>query len=214
MRHFVHPTAWPASIRNQFRGHPCPANPREAWEAFDAREVREALWELQHGLCAYCERVLDPAAGGSSIDHVVPKTGNPSMTFQYTNLVLCCTDRQTCNLHKKGQHFAGADDTGRWTPGFIDPTQARSETSFIYEGDGSVTPSRTAVEPDASGTIRILNLNHPPLQSERRDYLASVNRNIASMADQVDALVIYLREELSVGSLKPFYSLKQQRIQG
>jgi uncharacterized protein (TIGR02646 family) len=212
MRHFSHPTDWPASIRAEYRAQPRPANPRDAWDAFDTREVRDALWELQHGLCAYCERVVEPGPGSSSIDHVIPKSANPEVTFLYTNHVLCCTDRQTCNLHKKGQHFAGADATGRWTQGFIAPTQPRCETSFIYEGDGSVKPSDSATEPDTTETLRIVNLNHGPLQTERRDYLTSVNRNIANMADQMDALLIYLEAELSVGSLKPFYSLKRQCI--
>lgn len=212
MRHFTHPVDWPESIRAEYRRQPRPANPRDSWGAFDKREVRDALWELQNGLCAYCERRVELGPGGSSIDHVIPKTANPEVTFLYTNLVLCCTDHQTCNLHKKGQHFAGADASGRSTEGFIAPTQPRCETSFIYEGDGSVKPSESATEPDATETLRIVNLNHRPLQTERRDYLAALSRNIANMADQMDALTEYLETELSIGSHKPFYSLKRQRI--
>lgn len=212
MRHFTHPDEWPASIQAAYRAHPRPANPRDAWDAFDTREIRDALWEVQHGLCAYCERVVEPGPGGSSIDHVIPKSANPEVTFLYTNLVLCCTDQQTCNIHKRGKHFAGTNATGRWTPGFIAPTQARCETSFVYQGDGSVRPSDTAIEPDATDTLRIVNLNHGPLKTERRDYLAAVDRAIASMADQMDALLAYLELEMPVGSLKPFYSAKRQCI--
>ena len=212
MRHFTHSAPWPASIQSEHRAQPHPDNPRDAWDAFDAREVRDALWELQHGLCAYCERVVEPGPGGSSIDHVVPKSAHPEVTFLYSNLVLCCTDSKTCNIHKRGQYFSGADATGRWTPGFIAPTQARCETSFTFLGDGSVKPSDSAIEPDATDTLRIVNLNHEPLKTERRDYLAAVNRTIASMTDQMDALLVFLEMEMPVGTLKPFYSAKRQCI--
>jgi hypothetical protein len=85
-------------------------------------------------------------------------------------------------------------------------------TSFVYAGDGSVKPSDSAIDPDATDTLRIVNLNHGPLKTERRDYLAAVDRAIASMADQVDALMAYLALEMPVGSLKPFYSAKRQCI--
>ncbi len=212
MRHFTHPETWPESIRREFRAQPRPANPRDAWSAFESGEIRDALWELQNGLCAYCERIVEPGPGGTSIDHVIPKSANPEVTFSYPNLVLCCTDQNTCNLHKKGNHFAGADDTGRWTPGFIAPTQQRCETSFDYFGDGSVKPSATAIQSDAIDTLRIINLGYQPLQTERRDYLAAIDRAIDSMAGQMDALLVYLAMEMPVGSLKPFYSAKRQCI--
>jgi uncharacterized protein (TIGR02646 family) len=102
MRHIVHSSTPPASLDAEFRKNPYPANPTEAWNAFEAKELRDHLWDLQHGLCAYCERVLDPGKGGSSIDHVVPKSRNPRGTFDYANLVLSCMDQKTCNIHKKG----------------------------------------------------------------------------------------------------------------
>ncbi len=212
MRHFTHPSEWPPTIRDEYRAQRHPTDPRAAWDAFDAREVRDALWQLQHGLCAYCERVLEPVPAGSSIDHVIPKSDHPEVTFLYTNLVLCCTDSQTCNLHKRRRYFAGADETGRWTPGFIAPGQARCETSFVYERDGSVRPSESAIEPDATETLRILNLNHHPLKTERREYLAALDQAIASMVDQVDALMAFLHLEMPLGNLKPFYSAKRQCI--
>lgn len=212
MRHIVHSEAPPASIVAAHRAQPHPLNPREAWDAFDKRDLREHLWELQSGLCAYCERVLELGPGTSSIEHIVPKTANPGVTFKYTNLVLCCLNKDTCNLHKKGQHFAGFDDTGRSTQGFIAPTQPRCEASFTYGRDGSVGPAEQAVEPDATQTIRILNLNHEPLKTERRDYLVAVETAIADMLDQMDAIELFLRNELELGGLKPFYSAKHQHF--
>ena len=210
MRHIVHADSAPDSLRAEFRANPHPLNPKEAWEAFDARELRDHLWELQFGLCAYCERVLEPGPGCSSIEHIIPKTANPLVTFRYANLVLCCLDSQTCNLHKKGQHFSGFDATGRWAEGFVAPTQPRCETSFIYARDGSIDAVATDYQADTRETIRILNLNHTPLATERRDYLASIDRAVAAMADQLEAVAFFLRSELAICGLKPYFSAKRQ----
>ncbi len=210
MRHIVHSDIPPPSIAATYREQPNPVNPREAWGQFDSRELREHLWELQHGLCANCERVLELEPGASTIEHIVPKTANPTVTFQYINLVLCCPNRDTCNLHKKAQHFAGFDVTGRWTQGFVSPTQPRCETSFIYGRDGSIDPSQGADELDTTQTLRILNLNHPPLVTERRDHLSAIDMAISSMGDQSNAILIYICSELELGGLKPFYSAKRQ----
>lgn len=210
MRHIVHSETPPPSIIAAYRAQPHPLNPREAWNVFDSRELRGHLWELQFGLCAYCERVLELGPNTSSIEHIIPKTANPQVTFQYTNLVLCCLDQDTCNLHKKGQHFAGCDVTGRWTQGFIAPTHPRCEASFTYGRDGSITPSAQADEPDATQTLQILNLDHEPLKTERRAYLAAVDLAINSMGDQTDAIVEFLRVELELGGLRPFYFAKRQ----
>jgi uncharacterized protein (TIGR02646 family) len=211
MRHIVHGEP-PQSIKDAFREQPLPTNTKEAWNGFNSAEVRESLWELQHGLCAYCERTLPLHPGSSSIDHVVPKSQVPSGTFRYSNLLLCCSDPNTCNLHKRGKHFEGADDTGRWREGFIAPTQPRCATSFVYKRDGSIAPSATAAQDDAKDTLKIVNLNFEDLKTERREYLERIDRAVESMADQLDALRVFLTGELALGSLKPFYSAKLQHF--
>ena len=211
MRHIVHGEP-PQSIKDAYRDQPEPQNPRDAWKAFDRAEVRETLWELQHGLCAYCERTIELGPGCNSIDHVVPKSRVPSGTFRYTNLLLCCVDPNTCNLHKRGNYFAGADDTGRWREGFIDPTQPRCATSFVYKRDGSVVPSDTAVQDDARDTLDIINLNFEDLKTDRRDYLNRIDAAIVGMVPQLDAIRAFLIGELALGSLKPFHSAKLQHF--
>lgn len=212
MRHIVHSQGPPPSLVAAHHADPHPLNPRLAWKAFDSLELREHLWELQFGLCAYCERALGLGPGTSSIEHIVPKTANPQVTFQYTNLILCCLDQDTCNLHKKGLHFAGCDSTGRWSQGFIAPTQQRCETSFIYGRDGSIHPSDQADKNDATQTLGILNLNHEPLKTERREYLEAIDTAIGAMGSQMDAIVQFLATELELGGLRPFFSAKRQHF--
>ena len=90
------------------------------------------------------------------------------------------------------------------------PNQPRCETSFIYARDGSIDAVPTAYQADTLETIRILNLNHKPLATERREYVASIDQAVASMADQLEAVAIFLVGELALGGLKPFFSAKQQ----
>lgn len=212
MRHIVHDASPPLSLQAAYRANPHPLNPYQAWKEFDSRELRERLWELQSGLCAYCERTLDIGPGCTTIEHIIPKSRHPDQTFQYFNLVLCCADPNTCNLYKRGKYFAGADDTGRWREGFIGPTQPRCATTFSYKRSGEVVPSETAVQDDARDTIAIVNLNFEALKTERREYLERIESVIVSMSDQLDALRVYLAKELCLGSLKPFYSAKHQHF--
>jgi uncharacterized protein (TIGR02646 family) len=212
MRHIVHSEIPPPSIVAAHRAEPHPINPREAWRVFVKEEIREHLWDLQCGHCAYCERALEPGPKTSSIEHIVPKSANPKVTFQYTNLVLCCLDSNTCNHYKEAQHFAGCDATGRWSQGFIAPTQPRCETSFTYGRDGSIHASDQADEPNATQTLLILNLNHESLKTQRRDYLVAIDTAIADMGGQMDAIAQFLAAELILGGLKPFYSAKHQHF--
>ena len=211
MRFIEHPEA-PASIARALREQPHPGDPGRAWDEFDKSEVRAELWLLQNGLCAYCERVLEFAPGHSSIDHVIPKSSDGSVTFCYSNLVLCCTDPRTCNLHKKGKFFAGTDQTGRWREGFVAPTQRRCEASFDYRLDGSVAPFPTSYAADTRETIRILNLNHTELRTKRREVLQTIDLAIAAIAEQPEALREFREAELTPTNLKPFPSAKKQHF--
>jgi uncharacterized protein (TIGR02646 family) len=212
MRHIQHNTNAPPSLAAEFRRNPHPTVPRDAWEQFDSGELRAHLWDLQFGLCAYCERVIEPVPGQSSIEHIIPKTQNPGVTFQYTNLVLCCIDQMTCNLKKKGQYFGGFDVTGRWSQGFVAPTQPRCETSFEYKRDGSIRATDGGDQEEAIETIRILNLDHGPLETERANHMAQIEWAVDAMSDQLDAVLAFLRQELSLGALKPFYSAKNHNF--
>jgi uncharacterized protein (TIGR02646 family) len=210
MRHIIHNPEWPKSIRVAYRDHPHPEDPTTVWEKFNKSEVRQNLWDIQSGLCAYCERTVKLDAGASAIEHIRPKGIYHEETFNYPNLVLCCADTHTCNLHKKSKYEDGIDVTGRRTEGFISPTQERCSTSFKYNGDGSIEPSPAAEKSDAEITLKILNLNYPPLKTERRTYFEAINCAIVSMEEQRDALEMYLEQEMALDNRKPFYSAKCQ----
>ena len=127
MRHIEHDEA-PPTLRAAFRAQPHPADPTQAWKDFNHSEVRDQLYLLQHGLCAYCERVLAAGPHGSSIEHVVPKGSDGSGTFRYQNMLLCCRDPKTCNERKRGKYFLG----------FISPLLPSAPAAFRYEPSGAI----------------------------------------------------------------------------
>lgn len=51
-------------------------------------DLESALYKEQHGLCCYCGIKLK--ANEQSIEHFLPKNKNKHLTFDYTNLMLCC----------------------------------------------------------------------------------------------------------------------------
>ncbi len=59
-------------------------------------EIKEALRQETCGKCAYCEsKILHVAFG--DVEHIVPKSKKPELTFIWANLTLAC-DR--CNIAK------------------------------------------------------------------------------------------------------------------
>ena len=104
MHYIVHSDTPPPSIVAAHRAEPHPTNPRDAWDRFDARELREHLWELQFGLCAYCERALELGSGTASIEHILPKTANPLGWGKFVNpdrVVDACAATVDAHVHAK-----------------------------------------------------------------------------------------------------------------
>lgn len=51
-------------------------------------DLQKALGAEQHGFCCYCGIKLED--NEQSIEHFLPKGKNKHLTFEYTNLMLCC----------------------------------------------------------------------------------------------------------------------------
>src|ERR1700722_9410453 len=59
-------------------------------------KIKQALLDETHGKCAYCESKLRHIAYGD-IEHVVPKSVRPELSFDWQNLTLAC---DVCNTNK------------------------------------------------------------------------------------------------------------------
>jgi HNH endonuclease len=136
------------------------------------KEIKNALIVETHCKCAYCEsKVLHITFG--DVEHVIPKSARPDLSFEWTNLTLAC---DVCNTNK-GQ-FIGDHDR------IVDPYNAEPLDHFVIlgpiilaklgDGDGKITETE-------------LELNRPPLverRTERLESLRQLMENIHVTSDE------------------------------
>lgn len=97
--------AEPGELAAYREAHPDDANAsgtdaKSAWNRFRDdpafKQLRDELVRIQQGLCVYCEQRVTSSATGElilldqQIEHVLPKSGGPGRTLDWTNLALCC----------------------------------------------------------------------------------------------------------------------------
>jgi uncharacterized protein (TIGR02646 family) len=103
-------------VELQHRSRPTPAltdfvkgHPALTVDDFNSRDfhpvkqaIKADLNADQGGLCAYCEKPLQPTK--SQIDHIKPKAGanaRPDLCFDYRNYANSCIHPKTCGQKKK-----------------------------------------------------------------------------------------------------------------
>ena len=133
-------------------------------------EVREALWEMQHGKCCYCERCVDTVGGSQQVEHYRPQREYGSLLNEWRNLLLACG---RCN-NIKGNKFPNDADG---LPLIFDPSNpADDPTSRIkFPVDleipaliGTCVPANNDAR--AEVTIRVIDLYGSDLNRARNLY--------------------------------------------
>ena len=126
-------------------------------------QIKEAVVAETRGKCAYCESKIRHVAPGD-IEHIVPKSEDPSRWFLWENLTLACP---VCNINKGA--FVGNHDT------FVDPYTAEPEELFWFVGALIfAVPGNDA----AAISERILQLNRPELIEKRSERLHGLIRQL------------------------------------
>ena len=123
--------------------------------------MEEEMHRAYHGLCAYSALYIEPATGGRSIDHFVPRTADWRLVYEWSNYRLACA---LVNSKKREQ------------TNILDPFQVQ-EGWFALEfvgyqvivGDGSGPSAREQAE----ATIHALGLNRRPFCEQRGAYAQS-----------------------------------------
>jgi uncharacterized protein (TIGR02646 family) len=116
--------------------------------------IKELLLRETNGKCAYCESKITHISFGD-VEHIVPKTKMPELTFLYSNLTLACS---ICNNNKSSLH---GDEESIINPYSGNPEQKMFALGIIlYAKSGS---------PDADNTITLLDLNRAGLLEKRRE---------------------------------------------
>ena len=126
-------------------GKPASFEGRELWSS---REVKEFLYESQHGKCCYCER--KPPKRETDVEHFRPKgkvegakrdhSGYWWLAYNWENLLIAC---QLCNRTYKRAQFPLKDESKRVyeencdlseeKPFLIDPLEEDPEQCIYYE---------------------------------------------------------------------------------
>ena len=172
---------------------------------YNRPKVRDALSQLFHSKCAYCETRVG-VTSKPDVEHYRPK-GNITNEFgdtdqgywwlagEWDNLLLAC---QTCNRRfresGKGNFFPIAGErAATYTTGaelaaeqplLLDPTIDQPDDHLVFLEDGSVVSDTER----GRTTIRIIGLNRDALQNARREAIEQARRDLASGRGVADAM--------------------------
>ena len=128
-------------------------------------KIKFALIEMCHSKCAYCESVIETVAT-PQIEHFRPKQRYVSLTYVWSNLLLCCPK---CNdpAHK-GTKFPKPSEGGL----LIDPSleNPAAHMEFIYDPITKIAFIR-ALNARGQTTVDILGLNSRPALLKARSEL-------------------------------------------
>jgi len=139
------------------------AERRRAEGKYRHPDIRQALSEMFHGKCAYCESKIAHVSYGN-IEHFKPKSRPEfvQLAFEWSNLMLSCP---VCNgAQFKGTCFPSSEEGGP----FIDPTEEdpNDHLDFVIDINarlatvvGKTTRGRT--------TEKTIGLNRPDLRAYR-----------------------------------------------
>ena len=205
--------------------------PPKAWNSFkrggkSSLQLIDDLLPRQYHLCSYCENRLSDSPGslGFHIEHILSKSLNPSLTFEYTNLMLSCfkdgseaspseedPEPVSCG-HARLKASNGFDETF-----FIKPTEADCERYFFYELEGEIVPHPDLNDQGierAQHTIDVLNLNCLRLKRLRSDVIDRLSRSSAELVNHPLQLEFFIQQELSVreGELAQFWTTRKQLL--
>lgn len=170
---------------------------------YNDTNVTDALLEMQHNKCAYCEKLLDQE---KEVDHYIPKDNfvieedeNGQKRYdwnqlnQWKNLLYAC---RKCNGAKKKE--SPFDKTGKRL--IIDPSESDIDPEeyldFIIEDYHSIKIHITACEKDnkplGRTTIDALRLD------ERKDHIGALSKTGIVLENVFLKLLINLKNGLSI----------------
>ncbi|MCL2824141.1 MAG: HNH endonuclease [Polyangiaceae bacterium] len=161
--------------------------------AFD--ELIDALVRCQRGLCIYCERRIAVDALGEckpdrSIEHVVPRSIEPSGTLDWKNLAASCKYRKTkpddssCDTHKRNVAL----------PMGCDPRDFPVIPMVVsIELNGTITPSHEGCKSAGIDEVslciaisdEVLNLNCKSLRESRENVMNNARAGLHEFLNEL-----------------------------
>lgn len=140
---------------------------------YSHRDIKEALVKETKGKCCYCESKIRHITYGD-IEHICPKSENPELWVEWTNLTLAC---DVCNTNKGTFNITNNN--------FIDPYAVDPEKKFWFAG-----PIIIPMPGDVAANIceQKLQLNREELVNQRIKKIKNLVRHLQliTSTDNVD----------------------------
>ena len=139
--------------------------PKRVKGRYNNPQIKMALVRETNGKCAYCESKFEHISYGD-IEHVTPKSDEPTLTFEWTNLTVAC---DVCNTNK-GTTFYDQ---------IVDPYVDEPSDFIRFYG-----PLILALPGSDKGRITeaLLNLNRSALLERRAEHLARARDALETIA--------------------------------
>ena len=182
---------------NEFRSHNSGAS---------YNELRDALTQNQHELCAYCEIAIK--GWRRQIEHVIPQSDDESgkaKALDIYNMVACCIGGTESKASKHGGPSCGQAKGNQNDENFIDPRILPALPSLMkvidngrIEADENACQMAGFLSDHVTRTIEILNLNAEWLRSlrEKRWNGLEEERQLIDDTDDPDMMDDWIRSEL------------------
>ena len=159
------------------------------------RKLAEALMDIQHGLCGYCE--IDIVEGDRQVEHVVPQSDpqqGVANALDYANLIACCKggtlrteDEERRRNPVKRNRSCGEAKGATVSADFIDPRSLPALPSLLQvnfegriEADMDACATYGIAADKVEKTIDILGLNVERLRRAREARWNALSENWAA----------------------------------
>ena len=177
------------------------------------RELRGALTQNQHGLCAYCEIAI--RGWRRQIEHVIPQSDaklGKAKALDIANMVACCMGGTVQDDEDRYRSPVGHNTSCGQAKGsqndenFIDPrilpalpSLMRVIDNGLIEADENACETADFLPDHVTRTIEILNLNAERLRSAREKRWNGLEEELGQIDDPDDPDMVsdWIRSELT-----------------
>ena len=180
------------------------------------RELRDALVELQHRLCGYCE--INLIENDIQVEHVIPQSDPKRGTAQalnHANLIASCRGGSAIEFGpdgwddaaRFGERSCGQAKDRNNSSDFMDPRNLPALPSLLrVQPDGAIAADSAAcaatgfAESDVEETIAILGLQSERLRLARENRWNDLKQNWGDYFDDAGAVQAAAQQELLAGA--------------
>ena len=184
-------------------------------------ELRGALVDLQHGLCAYCEIGL--TAPRIQIEHVIPQSRGKANALDAANMTACClggtkssTDSEQYSKPVPKNRSCGEEKENKTIPAGVDPRElpalpalTRVDFRGRIEADAEACASCGIAADRVNETISMLGLNVKRLRAAREKRWNNLKDKWDVHRQDAEIMADAAREELlpeDDGRLRRFFT--------